>query len=283
MTAQRAKSGSERNTATDTDHEAFSLHRFIDLLVTGQPIAIEMMFAPESAMTGRPDPLWQEVQALAPRVVTRGAASFVRYCRQQANRYGIRGSRVADARKALGILAAACASHGAQTRLANIEHELEDLVATTVHLSLSDIEVQPGRVVRHFDVCGRKAPLTTSIASARDLAARLVAEYGQRALDAERHAGIDWKALSHAVRVGQEAIELLRTGRLVLPLADAQHLLAIKLGRLPYAEVADEIERLLAVVEETKASSLLPDVPNVVVAEDLVVRAYRRRVLEDAQ
>jgi hypothetical protein len=69
LTACRAKADGERNSATDTDHEAFSLHRFMDLLITGQPIAIEMIFAPDSAMTRPADPLWRDVQALAPQVV----------------------------------------------------------------------------------------------------------------------------------------------------------------------------------------------------------------------
>ena len=45
-------------------------------------------------------------------------------------------------------------------------------------------------------------------------AARLLVEYGARALSAGHDGGADWKSLSHAVRVGQEGVELLRTGRL---------------------------------------------------------------------
>ena len=37
-------------------------------------------------------------------LVTRRSAAFVGYCRQQANKYGIKGSRVAAARKALTLL-----------------------------------------------------------------------------------------------------------------------------------------------------------------------------------
>jgi hypothetical protein len=54
-------------------------------------------------------------------------------------------------------------------------------------------------------------PLTASIKTAREILQRLVTEYGQRALQAERNEGVDWKALSHAVRVGREALELFET------------------------------------------------------------------------
>ncbi|WP_244310914.1 hypothetical protein [Roseomonas mucosa] len=110
----------------------------------------------------------------------------------------------------------------------------------------------------------------------------MLAGYGERALLAERQGGADWKALSHAVRVGQEAVELLGTGRLRFPLAGAEHLLAIRLGRVPLAEVVAEIEGLVAAVEAAAAASTLPEYPDAAAAEALVLRAHRRQVLEDA-
>ncbi len=70
--------------------------------------------------------------------------------------------------------------------------------------------------------------------------------------------GIDWKALSHAVRVGEQAIELLTTGVFTFPRPEAAHLVAIKTGRLPYSVVAEEIEDLLVRVEQAAVLSPLP-------------------------
>jgi hypothetical protein len=136
-----------------------------------------------------------------------------------------------------------------------------------------------GRVVRQLEVCGRKVPFTASIKTARDMVERLVAEYGQRARRAESHAGIDWKALSHAVRVGREAVELFSTGRIVFPLPYADHLVRIKRGELAYETVADEIERLLEAVEASAAASSLPDAPDEAAMDALVESAYRSKVL----
>ena len=49
-----------------------------------------------------------------------------------------------------------------------------------------------GRLVGHLEVCGRKMPFTSSIKSAREVVQRLVEEYGERALQAERNEGVDW-------------------------------------------------------------------------------------------
>lgn len=107
----------------------------------------------------------------------------------------------------------------------------------------------------------------------------MVAGYGRRAKQAERQDGVDWKALSHAVRVGQEAVELLSTGRLRFPLAAAQYLLAIKLGRVPYGAVEREIEAVRDEVERAAERSALPDEPDYGAAEALVLSAHRAQVL----
>ncbi len=280
VTGTRARPRGERNQPGDTDHESYSLQRFLDLVLEGQPLALEMLFAPDAALTAPPDPLWREVQALAPRLVSRRATVFLRYCRQQAERYGAKGARAAAARQALSLLEAAEAVHGSAARLGQIEPELAGFVAGTPHAGLVDIEIGYGRHGRHLDLCGRRAPLHASLKAAREMAARLLAEYGARTLTAECDGGVDWKSLSHAVRVGQEAVELLATGRLGFPLAGAGHLLDIKLGRLPAGAVAAEIERLLAVVQDAAAASSLPEEPDAEAAEALVLRAYRRQVLD---
>lgn len=281
VTDVRSRAEGERNRPGDVDRESHSLQRFLDLVLAGQPIALEMLFAPDDAMTMPPTPLWREVQALAPRLVSRQATVFLRYGKAQAERYGARGIRAAAAGQALSVLEAAEAAHGAPARLGAIEPELTALAANTAHVALTDCDVGGGRFVRHLDVCGRKTPLHASIKSAREMAARLQAEYGDRARFAEHAGGVDWKALSHAVRVGQEALELLRTGRLRFPLAGAGRLLDIKLGHLPYQEVAADIERLRDEVETATTISALPDQPDIAAAEALVLEAYRQQVLEE--
>ena len=277
VTTGRLRPDGEANRADDTDHESHSLHRFVDLLLEGQPIALEMLFAPDWAMTAPCDPLWRELQALSPHLVSRRASIFLRYARQQAERYGARGARAAAAARAHAMLEQAEATHGGTARLLEIEPELARFVASVPHTALIDIPIADGRTGRHLDICGRKAPLHASVRTAREMAARLHAEYGDRALAAAD--GTDWKALSHAVRVGQEAIELLDTGRLTLPRPDAPRLLAIKLGQMPPDEVGAEIERLFTDVEAAAARSALPAAPDEAAAQALVLRAYRRHVI----
>jgi hypothetical protein len=278
ITSSREKEAGERNRPSDVDREYYSLQRYLGLLAAGQTVAIDMLFAPDAVMLRPPTPVWRDIQAHAPRFISRRASAFVRYCRQQANKYGIKGSRVAAARSALALIKTAEEKHGTTARLSVLGPTLARFVAATEHVVFIDAETASGSVLPQLEVCGRKIPLTASVKTAREVVQRLVATYGQRAIQAERHEGVDWKALSHAVRVGREAVELFRTGRIVFPLPYVEHLLRIKSGALPYVVVADEIEALLDEVAAAAATSSLPALPDEDAMDALVLRAYHATV-----
>jgi hypothetical protein len=279
ITQSPEKQAGYRNAPGDIDRETHSLQRYLELLAEGQTMALDMLFAPAWAMTRPPAPLWTEIQENAARLVTRRASAFLRYCRQQANKYGIKGSRVSSARLALSALVMAEENYGTTARLAVAMTEMAELTKISEHIAFIDLPMPNGTLVRHLDVCGKRMPFTSSIKTAREIAQRLVDEYGERALQAERNEGIDWKALSHAVRVGQEALELFETGKITFPLRHAAELLAIKQGRLSYQTVTDMIEQLLVDVEAASGSANLPETPDEDFIDDLVSRAYRAKIL----
>lgn len=156
---------------------------------------------------------------------------------------------------------------------------IRDLMAKHDHMSIIEDVTPHGQKVLMWEVCDRKMHYTMSIKNAHDVMKKVVDEYGRRALMAETQKGADWKALSHAVRVSEEALELLQTGRITFPLPNAAHILDIKLGRLPYEEVTEEIEDLLVKVEAAAEASTLPDKPDYEWIDDFVTAVYRDEVL----
>ncbi|CDX26727.1 conserved hypothetical protein [Mesorhizobium plurifarium] len=273
---QRPKAEKEKNYAGEVEEERFSLQRFLELASEGQTVALDVLFAPAWAATEPPAPEWGEIIANRHRLLTRKSAAFIGYARQQANKYGIRGSRVAASRAALKLLADAFSS---TDKLATLDVSIRALCDTHEHMALHEDRTPHGQTVILWEVCNRKMPFTASIKNAHDIMKRLVDEYGKRALMAESQQGVDWKALSHAVRVGSQAIELLDTGFVTFPLPNAAHVLEIKQGKLPYQEVAAEIEDLLVRVEAAAARSALPDEPDLEWIDDFVASVYRTEVL----
>ena len=278
ITLGPAKAEGVRNQAQDVDTELFSLGRYLDLLAAGQPIALDMLFAPDSVMLRAPEPLWSELRSNAHRLVTRRTGAFLRYARRQAAVFGLKGARLAGVRRALELLEAAVARLGGTTKLAAIAPELTALTRDVEHITIVSLPTAGGDLLQHLDLGGRKVPLTASLTRARDLAAHVIATYGRRAVEAERQQGMDWKALSHAVRVGHQALELLRTGHIRFPLACAPHLLAIKRGELSYNVVAAEIEALVAEVEAAAERSPLPEEADRAFTDGLVLEAYGAKV-----
>lgn len=277
----RPKGIGEKNGAGDVDDEAYALHRYLNLLAEGQTVSLDILFAPRWAMTRDPHPLWTEIVENRHRLLSRRASSFVGYCRTQANKYGIKGSRVHAVREIVGWFDRAVAEHG---HLAKLGDAADDLQAFITDRALQHTEiVQIPQASRpeptpHLQCCQRKAPFTVSLKDTRAIYARMLDEYGQRALQAERNENIDWKALSHAVRVGHEALELLATGWITFPLPNAAHILSVKRGEVAYAAVSEEIEDLLDRVEAAQAVSVLPERADAGFIDGLVEAAYRERV-----
>jgi hypothetical protein len=279
ISTKRPKSEGEKNYAGEQDEESHSLQRFLSLAAEGQTVAIDMLFAPDWALTDDPSWQWQEILDNRHRLLTKKSAAFVGYVRTQAQKYGIKGSRVAAARDALRILDHMCSLYGDAAKIGNHAHHIETAAATE-HSSVVELEQASGAMIKHWNVCGRKIPYTVRLRAGREIVQRLVDEYGQRAIQAESNQGIDWKALSHAVRVGTQAIELLKTANVTFPLPNAAHVLAIKLGKLPYKEVGGEIEELLVAVEAAAESSSLPDKPDLQWIDDFVCSVYHAEVFD---
>ena len=264
----------DKNSPEDTDDELYSLQRYLELLSEGQTVAIDMLFTPTPLITS---PLWETIRSHKNLLLTKRSAAFVGYCRTQANKYGIKGSRVAAAKEAKEFFKTHCDRLGTTAKL----HEIADLIPslTGEHTKLLELETTPGNREHFFECCNRKISFGNTIKMAHDVFSHIYDNYGKRAKLAQTNEGVDWKALSHAVRVATEALELLATAHITFPLRNAAHILEIKRGLLPYDAVADEIEGLLKRVEQASKDSTLREEVDHAFIDDLVYQAHRQSVI----
>lgn len=274
---KKIKAEGERNLPGDTDNECYSLQRYLGLISEGQTVAVDMLFAPEPMYTSG---IWQRIQTNSDKLVTKRSAAFVGYCRTQANKYGIKGSRVASARNALERFELLVGTHGTTAKVGEFfgpDDEVFDEHTRTTRKGT------PVGIARYFECCNRMVGFTNTVKEAASIYRRIHENYGDRARLAETNQGIDWKALSHAVRVGREAIELLDTHAITFPLPYALHILEIKQGKLPYQAVAEEIEELLVKVESAAEKSTLRENPDREFIDDLVAEIYQDAVTLELQ
>jgi hypothetical protein len=266
-----------KNQVGDVDDQSYSLQKFLEMLAKGDTVATEILFAPEE-MIVEAAPEWKQVQVLRSSFLNRQCKGFVGYCQRQAAKYGIKGSRMAACRDIRALLAEGVSALGTTAKLAELDPALREFVAEHEFSSIVDIPSQAGTPVLHLDVVDRKVPFSASIKSAYDIFDRVWINYGERSRAAMLNEGIDWKAVSHAVRVARQAIELLETGSITFPRPDAAELLEIKKGLRPYSEVSELLERLVEQVNETAASSPLPEKSDTARIDATVLAFYREQV-----
>lgn len=281
----------QKNNSTDIETEYMSLKKFMSLLLEGQTCALDMIFAPEEHYQPLEDGdhshyWWRTIVEIKKNFIHKGITAFAGYARQQANKYGIKGSRVAAVRDWLDFLKAKGGELGDSNKLWVIWPDVEQYVKQRKeqnlpgahHIAIVEINGPDGKPVNHVDVCNRKMSRNNTIKQTIDVYQRVFDEYGQRTLKAESNQGIDWKALSHAVRVANEANELLSTGKITFPRPERELLIKIKKGEIPYKDVADMIEKGLSQLEEWQETSDLPSEPDHGLAEQIVYEAYLAEV-----
>jgi hypothetical protein len=290
VASSRPKQEGERNTKDDVDTEFFSLDRYLELLMDGQTVALDMLFAPGF----RSHSITDTIYANRDKLLNKNVASFIGYTKQQASKYGIKGSRLDALNNVLAWLTTLPPRSRLSDHLKGIEKLIEDctpLVSLEKSPLVRVVQIvgpkgPPGSIARtllpHLEVCGKMYSFTTHVQNVWDQVNKRALEYGGRARMASIEGGIDWKALSHAVRVASEAIELLKTGHITFPCPNKSLLLSIKTGKLPYTQVAELIEQGLVDLLAAQAASSLREESDREWADNFVAAVYEEVVLENS-
>jgi len=275
VSTSRSKQEFEKNSKDDVDRETFSLKEYLKLLCEGQTVALDMLFSPESFHVFKGENtyvLFQYIYQNKDKILSKGILSFVGYAQKQASKYGIKGSRVRAVKDTIEFLNGI---KDEQSLLKEIRVVLDSFVARGDEFIKYVEMTDPNNVlVTYFEVCNRKFQMTNSVKYVLSILNRIYNEYGQRAKLAEVNDGIDWKALSHAVRVNFEGQELLKTGFITFPCPERKLLLDIKTGKVPYKEVEVLIETGLQDLETAQKASKLPEKPDLEWADNFLYDVY---------
>lgn len=243
--ASSTQDDTRKNLPGELDSEFYSLHHFIKLATQGQTVALDMLFAPPS-MTEKGEyyEIWEAILERRDQLLSRSMNAFIGYARTQAAKYSLRGERF--------------------TRLQTFfEHLQRDGVLETSQLSLlwdelpRDDERMAPQKIRELQIAGKWFGETTPIWLVRQSVESALGRYGDRSRASAE--GVDWKAMSHAVRVSRELQDILVSRSITFPLPYAKELLEIKEGRVPLEEVQVMLDTLLSSVEELSAKSQLPE------------------------
>lgn len=274
---------SSKNSKEDIDVELYSLKKFLKMVSRGDTAALELLFTPEDKIVEK-DPMWDEIVARRDELLSSKVSAMIGYARQQANKYGIKGSRMGELNNVIEILK----KH--EKRLdfagAKLKHAWDELLEEVkpfehVHFIMLNAKSEGGPEVPALDILGKKFDHHCKFSYVLEILKRIYKNFGQRAREAKKNNGIDWKALSHATRVSLQGLELLENGKITLPLKGNSAMLVkkIKAGEMSYSDVQVILESLLTQLEEARENSELQEsVPQEVL--DQILITYHKRMLK---
>lgn len=276
ISIKRDKEHGEKNTKDDVDVEFYSFQKFMNMLYEGQTVALELLWTPNDKII-EAHPSWFEIQKiLKEHCLHKKVTSFVGYCKTQADKYGVKGSRMAAVNTAHDLLRTIWSKAGRDAKLNSIWDELKKGLKDVEHIEFGSQETRNG-TIPYIEICGRKYQDNQGIEYTINALLCVYNSYGARAQQAERNEGIDWKALSHAYRVCCQAIEILRDHKLTLPLKeeDLKIVRDVKLGLIPFKEFQPMLEtKLEEVLKWEKESTLRENFDYKLFCEDIVMSLY---------
>lgn len=227
-----------RNTSDDVDIDLWSVkHWIMDLLKKGDTGAIDLLFSySNNECVIFKNPLMDEIFDNTSLLINQAASeTAIQYSLGQAKKYGIKGSRLGFFKEIKNLMNSIIKNNCIDVRSSKLKDILSYLnyeFYGNKYYFINDDNINVGGKIHMNGI-----PLAEFIS-------RIDSElnkYGDRAENALANNGVDFKALSHALRATGQHIELMRTGTIKYPLAFKDELLKVKTGQLPYLEVEEKI------------------------------------------
>lgn len=248
------------NSASDIDFHLDSVHKFFGLISKGETNAIDTLFSMWSDSIVYADPSFIDFcKSNYLSIITSKPNAFTGYAVSQAKMYDVKGQRFNELVAFTNTLNSNKHIVPAD-KLGDYQPHITELIAPYSYINY--IQAPGPRGIEenwtYLEVLGKKFSPTVSIEYLIDKLQDMEHQFGQRARKAADN--IDWKALSHAVRVSQEIVELLQTNFIKFPLRDRSYILDIKQGKVNSEVVINTLAHNISLADELiKTTTLNPE------------------------
>ena len=267
-----------RDNLKKIDVKIFSLQKFIQLCSKADTNALDLLFSIDTPA----DHTWQykglvknvpEEMKYPLRYIhdnrdklinTDRMQSPCEYAHKQAVKYGLKVERYKSIKQVWEIINHIYKRERAldptkPIRDIQIKDYLDEIPFDNKHVKLVQLD-NKGKMEDYLFVAGVNHMLNLNLKEfIKRLESKLQQEYfSERTTNAINNKDeVDWKAMSHALRISYEIKELIHTGNIRFPLKDAKYLLAIKQGKINKEQVAEEISKNLDEIMEDVNSDKL--------------------------
>ena len=255
-----------KNTSDDIDIELWSIYKFFGLLKKGETGALDLLFS-----MFRYDTIIEatyendDIVGRYKTFLSKNTNAFKVYCIQQAKRYGVKGSRYNDLIALKECMDAFDSNSNFYIKNGDVKgvkfsvfvNEYTDVLQNKKYIQY--VELDNGK---YLNVLGKNFQLDAPYVIVRKDILKLYNNYGERSRKAGEADGVDWKALSHAVRVIVEVEELLTDNFITFPLKNTEYIKSVKYGHESLESVLKYIEDKIQNIDAMVDTSDLPDNPS---------------------
>lgn len=262
----------QKNTKDDIDSEFYSLPYFIKLCMEGNTTALDMLHATESS-TIKTSEVWEDLKSKRRMFYTSSMQSLVGYARHQAAKYGLKGTRMASLEHVLNILN--ILDWDIDTRIMDIFMSLP----TDEFCKASSTKLPSGVTHTFYEICGKKYAFTMKVHELHTRITDTLTQYGDRARLAQVNEGVDWKALSHALRAAYQMRSIYEDHDFEYPLKQTHFIKLVKAGEVDFSEVKRVLEEVLARVEELAKVCNLPKHADKAYWDQWLLHVYKEDIL----
>ena len=254
-----------RNTTGDVDCKFYSLRKFLKLLAQGQPGQLEMLHAPSKSVLIATEE-WQEIVKNKESFITKNSVSpFLAFALAQSFKAVIKGENLIQIQEIIQALKDTPPSE-LKSPLSSKFTSLNPFATNKGDVKLTD---SPNVTIKWYKnnfgfallkIAGRDFDVNISIKDFLVSLRKLESRYGSRVEQAANQ-GYDYKSLGHAVRLIEQAEELLLTGKITLPRPSATSLKLILSGQVdPSIDWFDELQaRMDHLKQNVEPLSTLPE------------------------
>jgi len=271
-----------RNSKDDIDLQLFSIYKFFSLLKKGETGAIDILFSMfrKDTQVYNDKEFTNVIIENYKKFYSRNLHSFVGYCVGQSKVYNVRGERFNELHSFVEYFNALVKEQGAE-KLERMFPQIEELFQahnykyinfTIAPTSRGSGEPKEGKYV---EVLGKRFLGTVTIAYFSEKITDMEEQFGNRARASAK--GVDFKALSHAVRVIDEVEELIDNDFIDFPLKNRVYITSVKEGNEKLDDVMDYIDQKLNVVQEKLELSTLPERSDEVFVNALILELLSKR------
>jgi hypothetical protein len=268
-------SASAKMQAGETETEYIPIQVFFDDFMNGQTYALEMAFAtaqflhhPVDAIQFKEYWMWM-MQEMLDKFLTKNVKKMVGYAVSQSKLYGLKTERYTAMKLFVSTVENYFMHNFNDGRTNKKDVKVKDVPELLELVCSGELAglVKPCTLMNArggketsagLEVCGKAYPDTNMWFTVVSSVKTGLANYGDRVKEFDGE-GVDWKALSHAIRITEQVLELCTTKKLTFPRPNAKYLLDVKAGRVPLEEATVRLENTFREVDNAVLTSTLQE------------------------